>query len=375
MAKIALVSDVHLGTRQYGIPERYEDFLAAFGRFGEGVRGNADAVVIGGDLFDSPRPDARSVLKAMEVVRGIPVPVWGIDGNHDLSGGDWLRAIGANVFPDYATVEIVPGVHAAGLSYLNGRDLVAAIGRMADAGVKADILVAHFALAEMNGGGSADTGVQELSPLLERMGVKAVLMGHVHIPDCRRWNGILYVNPGSTEMKSANEPPEKYYFVLDTDTWEAREVPLETREMETVEIADEASLAAFMERLASESRAVAGGAPGRPFYQIVADDSVDDAFKRLAATLHDASALGRIVVRSSRARDLAPVVDRKEGVATLASAIEARFPKESDEARLTASLLHSPEPSAIHMIVDRYMSEGSGSGSGSGSGAGSGAGA
>lgn len=361
MAKIALISDVHLGTRQYGIPERYEDFLASFGRFGESVRGNADAVVIGGDLFDSPRPDAKSVLKAMQVVRGIPVPVWGIDGNHDLSGGGWLRAIGANVFPDYATVEIAPGVHAAGLSYLNGRDLVAAIGRMADAGVRADILVAHFALAEMNGGGSADTGVQELSPLLERMGVKAVLMGHVHIPDCRRWNGILYVNPGSTEMKSANEPPEKYYFVLDTDTWEAREVPLKTRKMETVEIADEESLAAFRERLTSESEAVAGGSVSeRPFYQIIADDSVDDAFKRLAAIVHDTSALGRIVMRSSRARDLAPVVDRKESVATLASAIEARFPKESDEARLTASLLHSPEPSAIHMIVERYMSEGKG---------------
>ena len=60
-------------------------------------------------------------------------------------------------------------------------------------------------------------------------------------------------------------------------------------------------------------------------------------------------------MRSSRARDLAPVVDRKESVATLESAIEARFPKESDEAKLISSMLHSPEPSAIHLIVDRFM--------------------
>ena len=26
MAKIAIVSDVHLGTRQYGLKERYDDF-------------------------------------------------------------------------------------------------------------------------------------------------------------------------------------------------------------------------------------------------------------------------------------------------------------------------------------------------------------
>ena len=35
MARIALVSDVHLGTRQYGLKERYEDFLDAFREFGK----------------------------------------------------------------------------------------------------------------------------------------------------------------------------------------------------------------------------------------------------------------------------------------------------------------------------------------------------
>ena len=62
-------------------------------------------------------------------------------------------------------------------------------------------------------------------------------------------------------------------------------------------------------------------------------------------------------MRSSRARDVAPVVDRNESVATLESAIEARFPKDSDEAKLTAAMLHSPEPSAIHLIVEKFMSE------------------
>lgn len=357
MAKIAIVSDVHLGTRQYGLKERYEDFLASFLRFGENVVArHPDCVVIGGDLFDSPRPDARSVFVAQETVRRIKsasIDVFGIDGNHDLADGNWLTVIGARGLRD------IPlhygGVRIVGINYRNGRDLIAAIQEMIDSGVKADILVAHFALAEMNGGGTADTGVREICPLLEKLGVKCVLMGHVHIPEAKKWNGILFVNPGSTEMKSSNEPQEKFYFIVDTDAWEADPIPLKTRAVEAIEIGSEDDFAQFRARLEKESQVVAG--TERTFYQIIADDSVEDVFKRLSTVIHDTGAMARIVMRSSKSRDLAPVVDRKEGVATLASAIEARFPKESPEAKLTSDFLHSPEPASIHLIVDKFMSD------------------
>lgn len=156
MGKIALVSDVHLGTKQYGLKERYDDFLASFSRFGSDVASRGvDAVVIGGDLFDSPRPDAHAVLKASEVVKRLSgcmlstIPIWGIDGNHDLSNGDWLRVIGVQPLLDFEVFKIA-GAKVAGLSYRSGRDLIAAIQQLVDAGVKADVLVAHFALAEIN---------------------------------------------------------------------------------------------------------------------------------------------------------------------------------------------------------------------------------
>jgi len=361
MAKIAIVSDVHLGTRQYGLKERYHDFLTAFENVGNSiVEHKVDMVVIGGDLFDSPRPDAESVLQAQYVVKGIDdagIPVFGIDGNHDLSGSGWLRVIGMHALFDGIVVERA-GVKIAGINYKNGRDLIEEIKRMVDEGRKTDILVMHFALAEMNGGGSADTGVQELSPLLDKLGVKAVLMGHVHIPESKKWNGILYVNPGSTEMKSSNEPPEKYYFILDTDTWEAEPIPIVTREVRTVEVSDDNGVDDLRDALEDEDRRMRDASCRRPFYHLIVDDTIDDAFKRVAAIVHDTGAVARIVMRSSRARDLAPVVDRKEGVSTLESAIEARFPKDSDEAKLIAAMLHSPEPSSIHLIVDKFMSNG-----------------
>lgn len=355
MAKIALVSDVHLGTRQYGIKERYEDFHHAFMEFGRSVISKwVDTVVIGGDLFDSPRPDARSVYVAKAVVRDLKdsgISVYGIDGNHDLSDEWWLQVIGAKILTPYEAIDI-DGVEISGIPYKSGRDLVAEIQKMADAGIKTDILTMHFALAEMNGGGSADTGVQELSPLLDNLGVKCVLMGHVHIPDCRKWNGVLYVNPGSTEMKSVNEPKQKYYYIVDTDTWTAEAVPLDTRKVEEVEISDEEGLVSFQSRLENDPPAVAY----KPFYQVIIDDSIEDAYRRLATTVHDTEAIARIVMRSSRARDIAPSVDkRQESLNSLESAIEARFPKESDEARLILSMLRSPDPSSIHLICERYM--------------------
>lgn len=360
MAKIALISDVHLGTRQYGLKERYEDFLMAFRRFGHSVATHQpiipDMVVIGGDLFDAPRPDAKSVRTAQEVVELIKnagIEVMGIDGNHDLADGYWLDVIGAHPL-ETGMPEAWLGMKIVGVNYRNGRDLIAAINEMIDRGEKADILVAHFALAEMNGGGTADTGVREICPLLEKLGVKCVLMGHVHIPEAKKWNGILFVNPGSTEMKSSNEPQEKFYFIVDTDTWEATPVPLKTRTVEAIEIENEECFAQFRARLEKEAQVVAG--TERTFYQIIADDSVEDVFKRLSTVIHDTGAMARIVMRSSKSRDLAPVVDRKEGVATLASAIEARFPKESPEAKLTSDFLHSPEPASIHLIVDKFMS-------------------
>lgn len=362
MAKIALISDVHLGTRQYGLKERYEDFQTSFRRFGKAVvaRGDIDAVVIGGDLFDSPRPDAESVYNAKSVIEEIKesgIDVFCIDGNHDLSGGFWTKVIGATDLVPYGPTDVAD-VTASGIDYKCGIDLIEAIKKMVDTGVETDILVAHFALAEMNGGGSADTCVQELSPLLDKLGVKCVLMGHVHIPDCRKWNGVLYVNPGSTELKAINEPKEKYYFVVDTEKWEAEPIPLETRKVDEVEIQNEEDLVAFQMELERDARdrSEIVNCPRKPFYQVIMDDSIDDAFKRLSKTVHETSTLARIVMRSNKARDLAPSVDtRKESLNTLESAIEARFPKDSDEARLILAMLRSPDPSSVHLIVEKFM--------------------
>lgn len=363
MAKIAIVSDVHLGTRQYGLKERYEDFLAAFRNVGKSlVEHKVDAVIIGGDLFDSPRPDARSVLVAQEVVNDLTergIRVYGIDGNHDLADGGWMHVIGALPIQDMSPMPI-PGCLAMGINYKNGRDLVAQLKEMVDIGLEFKVLVAHFALAEMNGGGSADTGVRELSPMLDKLGVKVVFMGHVHIPDVRVWNGVLYVNPGSTEMKSYNEPRDKFFMVVDTDNLKpeaVEKVLIPTRKVVDVELNSEDDVIAFKARLQDDEKNGVSRFTNGPLYNVIADAELEDVFKRVSQFVKETNALCRIVVCAKRDRDVAPVIDRKESVATLESAIEARFPIESQEARLISDMLRSPEPSAIHARVEKFMQE------------------
>ena len=126
--------------------------------------------------------------------------------------------------------------------------------------------------------------------------------------------------------------------------------------VETVEIASEDDLVMFQSVLEEEATRMSDGTQEkRPFYQVIADDTIEDAFRRISDTVRYTGAIARIVMRSSKARDLAPVVDRGESLSTLESAIEARFPKESDEAKLTLAMLRSPDPSSIHLIVERYM--------------------
>ena len=119
-----------------------------------------------------------------------------------------------------------------------------------------------------------------------------------------------------------------------------------------MDIATEDDLLEFQGRLNAD---MVAGKEKLTFYQVVASDDIEDGFKRIAKSVHDSSALARIVMRSGKSRDVAPVVDRAESVATLESAIEARFPKESDEAKLISSMLHSPDPSSIHLICQKFM--------------------
>ncbi len=93
--KLAHLSDVHLGFRQYhrlnrqGVNQREADVAAAFRNAIEGViEARPDLVVIAGDLFHSVRPSNPAILHSFTQFRrlrlGLPdVPIVIVAGNHD----------------------------------------------------------------------------------------------------------------------------------------------------------------------------------------------------------------------------------------------------------------------------------------------------
>ena len=356
MAKILFTADNHLGARLVGVKERYGDFLRAFENVGEvALREHPEALVMGGDLFDSTRPDGECVLAAQRVIDKVwsgGVQVYGIDGNHDYADGSWLLAVKSRLLTEQPTY--IGGKRFIGVNYRNGADFLETLTTMADMGVQADVLVCHIALAEMNGGGGmADASVVELTPILRKIGVKLVLMGHVHIPDVRDFNGITYVSPGSTEVKSLGEPEKKYVMSIDLDTNEVEEIPLKTRKQIEVELATEEDLEKF---LGSLTPLDAGTVDSAPMYRIRASAALDEAYKRLSKAVKDNGLIAKVEVRAlGESEQVRQVVERQAGLVTLESAVEQFFPKDSVEAGLVMDMLRSPETSRVREIAVGFV--------------------
>ena len=60
--KIGVITDMHLGLRQYGLSEREEDFYIQYNKAIDAfLDAGVDIVIIGGDIFDQPRPSPKSL--------------------------------------------------------------------------------------------------------------------------------------------------------------------------------------------------------------------------------------------------------------------------------------------------------------------------
>ena len=355
--KIAFMADSHLGCRQYGITERAKDFLRAFKNACQSVIDQKIPVLIlGGDLFESPKPDPEAVMTVQDCVdrlKAAGTRVLGIDGNHDLADGNWLRVCG--VFPmdvDENKV-MIDGVRIRGISFRKGPEVLTTLQNMVNYGDKADIVVLHLALAEMNAGGNADVCTAELNPLLKKLGTKLVLMGHIHIKDVRDFDGIRYAYPGSTEMKASNEPKDKYFLVVDTETREITACPVKTRPTREVEIQDETQLANFLGEIHDPCATYSVMSPDQVFYTVFANSDIPDVYSRLAVAVKENNAMARIILQNPHSSDVIQKVDRSNGMETLEGAIEAFFDAGSPEAGLVKELLASPQ--AVGRIVDKFM--------------------
>lgn len=356
MARIMHIADLHLGCRQYGMQEREEDFYRALGRVGEiAVERKVDAVVIAGDVFDSPKPPARAVLELAGFVSKLKshhgIDVLGIEGNHDSTRESyWLRVCGIWPLGLSPYVNSMNGIRVAGFNYCRAEELLQAIESFEGSGFPGPwpVVVLHCGVAEMNAGFAPDVSAAQLAPLLQKLGCRYVALGHIHIPCEQVHDGIMFAQPGSLEMKSLDEPKSKFVEIVDLDengfVEHAEQVGYGTRQVVFMDVHDEESL----EKAVSEMRGKGG--PNSPLFVAYVDRTVRDGVSRIADAMKSAGVLGRALPVGEK--EAARTYDRKESMNLLKDAVSAFFDEGDPRHSMVLDIIATGNP---RLVVERFM--------------------
>ena len=364
--KVMHIADLHLGCRQYGMAQREEDFYSALAEIKEIVRDKeVNVVVVSGDVFDTSKPPPRAVYELSKFAADIskfPLgpTVVGIEGNHDRTTGNyWLKVCGIDPLdPSDKTGEAAMGIvsvrnfgvermRIVGLNFDRSEDILAKLEGLADKGEKADVAVLHLGLAEMNAGFNPDLSVQQLLPRLKALGVKYCALGHIHIHAEQLHDDVWFVQPGSLEMKSVDEPQQKGVEIFEFRDGEIKSmewVPYKTRQVEFLDIktADDLNLtSAAAERLA-----------GRLVVAYVVN-TVESGASRVSEWAKEHGLMCRVVPVGGDERERREY-DRANSMNLLKEAVEAFFDEGTEQHSLVMNILHTGNP---RMVMEKYMND------------------
>lgn len=178
-------------------------------------------VVLGGDIFDTSRPDPESAecfRRFCGEVTANGQSVFHILGNHDASDPGWPDILGSKRL---AGVADVGGIRVYGLDYTPRAHLQEALAK-----VPADsLLICHQAWKELAGGSHYDGSIADCP-------TNAVLSGDLHITmflDTPK----QVASPGSTCMQSIDESAEKFVLLVSPGEWNLpykfTQVPIRSR--------------------------------------------------------------------------------------------------------------------------------------------------
>ena len=234
--KVAIISDLHLGFRQYGSMEREEDFYRQFFNVCKEIKEHSpEIVIIAGDLFDKPNPTPAAINAYREGIGNLNSILCVTKGNHTMILREGHYSIdeyfGADEFEGYyylddETYINKPNVLVTGITYRYNSDLdefIKVQKELAEKNSKEDaaykILVVHQSFKEFCGFVGEELSIEDIdySPY------DAIICGHIHsrfntvLPD-----GTLFIQPGSIERMNTTEALDeekngKGFYLLDTE--------------------------------------------------------------------------------------------------------------------------------------------------------------
>lgn len=234
MSKLYIISDTHIGYRQYGLKDRNDDFENAFENFYKAIPADSE-VLHGGDILHQKCPYSSSIaflkeLNAIQIRKNITTYI--ISGNHEKSKPSWIDIV-EQTDSDYGfkcidnqTVELKNGMTVHGLPEMS-KDQYLDVFNTLD---KNDILMLHTAVLEFIGYPSEKALSIEAGDLPTAK-FKYIVVGDTHVSSVEESeDGCKVISPGSTEMNSESEPFTKYFYeILEDGKLEAHK--LETRKV------------------------------------------------------------------------------------------------------------------------------------------------
>ena len=238
--KIAVISDLHLGMRQYGLHEREEDFYNQFFKVIDNIIVcKPDLVIIGGDIFDKPRPSPKALRvfsSGLTKLMQNDIDVVNIMGNHTMVKQDGF--ITADEFFDgiintpkkYTLLDIDnhysnQDVEVFGLPYHYDSELDVFIKKVNDLNeksinTKTNILVVHQAFSEFCGFAGVHLSINDIC--IDNFDL--IICGHIHERKVYQIDKkTSFLQPGSIERLNIAEARDeetqgKGFYLLDTNT-------------------------------------------------------------------------------------------------------------------------------------------------------------
>ena len=223
--KIGIISDLHLGKRNYGIIELENDFYTQYHKnIQELIKNKVNTVIIAGDIFDTPKPSALAISQFQEGIRQLNknnINVLNIIGNHTmLQTHHHIPAdeLFTNEF-DYQLLNennkyIQDDIAIVGLPYHNNNklpELKEKIHKLAKEikNYRLKILVLHQEFQEYCGFAGAKLSIHDI-PVQE---FDIIICGHIHERKSTLIDGTktFYIQPGSIERLNSSEALNEFY--------------------------------------------------------------------------------------------------------------------------------------------------------------------
>lgn len=249
--KIAIISDLHLGFRQYSSIEREEDFYNQLYMVRDKINEeHVDMVIIAGDLFDKPNPSPAAINAYREGIENLKADIIiAIQGNHTMILRDNHYSIDEffgedeifgyyllkddtfttdlfslsdsdSIFNKYKNSKVVvDGITYRGNSKIDEfLDIQKELAEKEYKDVKTRILVVHQSFKEYCGFTGEELSIKDLD--LEPYDY--VICGHIHSRCDDMIGDTCFIQPGSIERMNTTEALDemengKGFYLIDTE--------------------------------------------------------------------------------------------------------------------------------------------------------------